>query len=535
MVLLGAWASLALLSGAPDSAALPSSPGVAEACKALKGQTVAGAQVLAADLHEAETITPPQLGGPVKLPAHCRVFLRLAPEAGSDIRTQVWLPLAGWDGRLSAGGNGGFAGSIEEGALATAVRAGQVGMSTDTGHKGGAGDGAWGKDQPGKVRDYGWRAFHVSTVAAKAIAARVFGRAPDHAYLASCSNGGRQALMEAQRYPEDYDGLIAGAPALDWTGVAAALVWDIQALSRPGAHIGPEQASLLQAAVLNACDALDGEKDGVIADPRRCRFDPAVLACGAAAQGGCFNPAQIEALRRIYAGPSTPAGRKLYPGYMAAGAEAGLGQALGWNGWIFAPAGRDSGQAAGPKAMLEDLTSPPLGTIESFDFSRDPQRLDAALGGDLNAKDPDLSRFFARGGKLILWHGWADPGLPPLRTLSYYQDVLKHSGPRASSSVRMFMAPGVLHCFGGPGLNSFGQAGAPPPGSGPNDHLVAALQAWVETGRAPERVNARRRADVLPGAFDPLGGPAEVVGVLCAWPKTPTGAPGRQVCRGPRA
>ena len=535
MVLLAGWASLALASTAPGVAALPPPSAVAAACTALKGRDIAGAQVLTADVHDPETITPPQTGAAVRLAAHCRITMHLAPEPGSDIHTEMWLPLAGWDGRLSAGGNGGFAGSIETGALASAVRAGQVGVSTDTGHVGGAGDGAWARGRPEKVRDYGWRAFHLSTVAAKAITARVYGRMPEHAYFASCSNGGRQALMEAQRFPEDYDGVIAGAPALDWTGVAAALIWDVQALAKPGARIGADQAPLLQAAVLAACDGVDGKTDGLIADPRRCRFDPAVLACGQRTVTGCFTPAQIEALRQIYAGPTTPDGRRLYPGFPPSGSEVGSLPDFGWNGWIFPPANRPSNQALYPKAMLEDLTSPPLGTVATFDFARDPQRLDAALGADLNAKDPYLRRFFARGGKLILWHGWADPALPPGRTLTYYDNVLKHSGSRAAQSVRLFMAPGVQHCFGGAGLSSFGQAGAPPPGSGPEDDLAAALQAWVEIGRPPERINARHLANFLAGAMDPLGSPATATGVICAWPKTPAGDVGHEVCHEPHA
>ena len=530
-----AWAAFALLSGAQAGEASPPPADVAKACAALAGQDIAGAHVVEAEVRRPDAATPPQAGIPGGLPAYCRVAARLSPEPGSDIRMEVWLPLAAWDGRLSASGNGGFAGSIEYAGLATAIRGGQVGLSTDTGHVGSAIDGAWARGRPERVRDYGWRAVHVSTVAAKAITTRVYGRPPERSYFASCSNGGRQALMEAQRFPDDYDGVIAGAPALDFTGAATAMIWDTQALAAPGAMIPASQTARVQSAVLAACDEADGRRDGLVADPRKCRFDPTVLACGAAGAPGCFSPAQVEALRRIYAGPRAPNGRQLYPGFPPSGGEVGAMPGSGWDGWIFAPANRPSNQSIYPNALLEDFTTPSLGRVATFDFARDPARLEAALAGDLDAKDPDLSRFLAHGGKLILWHGWADPALPPGRTLSYYQAVVDHAGPRAASGVRLFMTPGVQHCFGGPGLNSFGQAGSPPPGAGPDDHLVAALQAWVENGRVPEQITARHREDALVGAMDPLGAPAQATGLMCAWPKTPIGDRGQEICREPGA
>lgn len=257
------------------------------------------------------------------LPAFCRVIGRIHPEPGSDIRFEVWMPSEGWDGRLNGGNNGGFAGSISYMDLASAVKAGQAGASTDTGHSGNGMESAWAEGHPERVRDYGWRGIHLTTVTAKKLLASFYGRGPDRSYFVGCSNGGRQALMEASRFPEDFDGIIAGAPAAVFTDLAMAMTNTLQAQLPPGAALRPEQARLLQSQVIEQCDAIDKQVDGLVADPLKCKVDVSKLACGVNRSPQCFTPPQLEALKRIHAGPRDASGRQVASGYPASGAEHG--------------------------------------------------------------------------------------------------------------------------------------------------------------------------------------------------------------------
>jgi len=454
----------------------------------------------------------PPLSG---LPAFCRVAGRIHPEPGSDIHFEVWMPSAGWDGRLYGVGTGGFAGSIDYLTLGTAVKAGQAGASTDTGHSGNAQDSAWAKGHPELVRDYGWRAIHLTAVAAKKLIAAFYGHGADHAYFVGCSNGGRQGLMEASRFPEDYDGILAGAPAAVWTDLALAMINAAQAQLPPGAAIRREQAHLLQDEVLRQCDALDGQVDGLVADARQCKLDVSKLACGTSSSPQCFNPPQLAALKRIYAGPRDASGRPLAGGYLASGSEAGTPwPQLGWEGYILTgPGGQPQGEIL-VQGLLENLVQAPFATPETFDFNGDPARLKAAVGADLDAQ-PQLQGFFSHGGKLILWHGWADAAIPPEATLRFHQALLHSSGPRAKDSVRLFMIPGVQHCIGGTGPDQFGQLSAPQAGDTPERSMVAALQAWVEDNRLPETLVGRRGL----GGFMGLPVPSpERQRLLCAYP-----------------
>jgi feruloyl esterase len=466
----------------------------------------------------------PGTGAPVAgLPGFCRVIGRIQPEAGSDIRFEVWMPAAGWDGRFNGVGIGGFAGSIDYLTLSLAVKAGQAGTSTDTGHSGSPLDSAWAKGHPERVRDYGWRAIHLTTVAAKQLVAAFYGRAPDRSYFVGCSGGGRQGLMEASRFPADYDGILAGAPAALWTDLAVSMINATQAQLQPGAAIRREQAHLLQDEVLKQCDALDGQVDGLVDDARRCKLDVSKLACGVANSPQCFTSPQLEALKKIHAGPHDASGRQLTGGYLPAGAEVGTpSPALGWEGYLLTgPGGRPQGEGLAG-GLLKDLVQGTFATTATFDFNKDPARLKAALAADLDAK-PDLQRFFARGGKLILWHGWADAAIPPEATLKFHEAILHSSGPRAQDSVRLFMVPGMQHCIGGTGPGAFGQLNAPQPGDTPDRNMVAALQSWVEGNRSPETIIARRGFGGL------MGIPASVPErqrLLCAWPTKAVLKPG---------
>jgi feruloyl esterase len=464
----------------------------------------------------------PGEGPPVAgLPSFCRVAGHLHPEPGSDINFEVWLPTQGWDGRLNGAGNGGFAGFIAYLELSRAVAAGQVGASTDTGHAASNMNSAWAKGHPERVRDYGWRAIHLTAVVAKQLIASFYGRGPDHSYFMACSNGGRQALMEASRFPQDYDGILAGAPASVITDLAMSMINTVQAQTPDGAAFRPEQAKLLSEEVLRQCDGLDGQVDGLVDDPRMCKVDVTKLACGTSASPQCFSPAQIVALRRIYAGPHNAAGKPVAFGYPASGAEVGVPMFFGWDGWIFRggkslpyPLGHQHELLA--SGLLQDLAPQPIATVQTFDFDKDPARLKAALSGDLDAK-PDLRAFFDRGGKLIIYHGWADGAIPPQMSIAYYERALRSSGAKAKDSMRLIMVPGMQHCFGGPGADDFGQLYAPMPSDTPDKNIGAAIQSWVETGRKPESLIGQRglgpMAALVPQAKGPVG-----QRLLCAYP-----------------
>lgn len=456
--------------------------------------------------------------------AFCRVAGRIRPTPTSDIGFEVWLPSTGWDGRLHGIGIGGFAGAIDYFTLGQGVKAGQATVATDTGHRGNMQESAWAKGHAEPVRDYSWRAIHLSTVAAKQLVEAFYGRNPDKSYFVGCSGGGRQGLMQAARFPEDYDGIVAGAPAANFTDLAMALINAHQAQLTPGAAIRPAQAKFLQEEVLKQCDPADGQSDGLVADPRQCRFDASRLSCSNSTSSQCFSDPQIAALQRIHAGPKTSSGKQLAGGYLPSGSESGdPAPMLGWEGYLLSDGKSRSGGRGLADGMLGDLIQTPFATVESFDFDKDPARLRAA-SREIDAP-ANLKRYFARGGKLIIWHGWADAAIPPEATLKYHADLMRLSGAKAKDSVRLFMVPGVQHCFGGKGPDSFGQSGAPAPGETPERNMVMALQNWSEGKRsAPETFVARRgHGGGMMGAGTP--GP-ERQRLLCAWPKKELLQPG---------
>ena len=393
------------------------------------GEAVEGAFPL--DPNGATSTTP--VSG---LPGFCRILGSAQPEAASNIRFEVWLPSEGWSGRFMGGNNGGFAGYISYGDLAAAVATGHASASTDTGHVGSTqADSTWAKGHPERVRDYGFRAIHVTTVAAKRLIASYYGRGPDYSYFMGCSNGGRQGLMEAARFPEDYDGIIAGAPAANFTALAAAFASTVQAQMEPGAVLGADQMSALQAEVLKQCDGLDGQVDGLVAAPMACRLDTTHLSCSTELTSECFTPAQLEALTRILEGRRDGFRRTSAAGFPSSGAEAGP---LGWGGWLAADRQDPTPHAVFAYGLLQNLMQQPTATPETFDFAQDQQALDAALGRDLNV-EPRLRPFFARGGKLIMWQGWADAAVPARLTLAFYGQVWRDAGWAALDALRLFV------------------------------------------------------------------------------------------------
>lgn len=514
-------------AAAAQTQATPSSAGPSDACSRLgalrlKDVTITVATSIAKDAPVPNSGLSPMFGNaPVvgKAPAAmCRVVGHIRPTRSSDIGFEVWLPASGWDGRLHGIGIGGFAGVIDYFTLAQGVLAGQATVATDTGHRGNMQDSSWSKGQPEAVRDYSWRAIHLSTVAAKQVVAAFYGRSADKSYFVGCSGGGRQGLVEAARFPDDYDGIVSGAPAASFTELALALVNAHQAQTLPGATMRPAQTKLLQEEVLRQCDAQDGQQDGLIDDPRQCHFDASKLLCSNSSSPQCFSDAQVGALRRLHAGPMSSAGRQLAGGYLPSGSEAGdPAPMLGWEGYLMSGgAGHSAGRGLAD-GMLDGLIQKPFATVASFNFDRDPARLRTA-SRELDAP-PDLSRFFARGGKLIIWHGWADAAIPPEATLRYHTAMMRLSGSRAKDSVRLFMVPGVQHCFGGKGADVFGQSGAPNASETPERNMVMALQHWSEGKRpAPETFVGRRGHGGGMMASAAASGP-ERQRLLCAWPK----------------
>jgi feruloyl esterase len=402
-----------------------------------------------------------------RLPAFCRVAATLTPSSDSVIQIEVWMPVASWNANLQSVGNGAWAGTISYPAMATALTEGYATASTDTGHVGGNAANFI-PGHPEKVIDFSYRAIHEMTVAAKRIIEANYGRPVSKSYFNGCSTGGRQALTEVQRYPADYDGIIAGAAANYATNLHGAQVWTATVVNKnPAAVIPVAKFAMLHEAVLKACDSLDGVKDGVIENPTRCKFDPRVLLCKGADAPTCLTAAQAEAARLTYAGPKNSKGVSLFPG-MEPGSE------TGWNTL--------SGQK--PLGIADDTYRYLVFTDDKWDYltfdpERDIAKAKRDIGPMMNSVDPNLRPFFYRGGKLLMYHGWADPGIAPRNSVNYYNSVVKTLGKSAvEDDIRLFMVPGMGHCGGGDGTSTF--------------NLMAALTQWVEQGHAPGSIPASR-------------------------------------------
>jgi tannase/feruloyl esterase len=453
-------------------------------CAALAKLAVPNATITLAQPVEPGAFSPPGAGGAADsarvTTAFCRVAATLQPTRDSDIKIEVWMPASGWNGKLLAVGNGAFSGAIAYSALASALARGYAASSTDTGHTGGSASFALG--HPEKVIDFGWRAVHEMTVAVKAFVGAFYGVGPRFSYWSGCSAGGRQGLKEAQRFPQDFDGIVAGAPGLDWTGRAAQAARVASALERnEAARLSRAQTALLHRAVLQACDALDGVADGIIDDPTRCTFDPAVLECKGADGVPCLTTAQVETARLLYSSATNPKTKRSIAG-LARGSE------LGWTdlGWSA------SARATGLDQFRFIVFKDPSWEIRKFTFETDIVLADEADALTINALDPNLAPFIERGGKLIQYHGWSDPQISPGNSVQYYASVLDRVGgaSKVEGAYRLFMAPGMAHCGGGEGPNTF--------------DMIGALERWVEQGAAPDRIVAARSIGQAPDRTRPL-------------------------------
>ncbi|HVN93497.1 MAG TPA: tannase/feruloyl esterase family alpha/beta hydrolase [Terracidiphilus sp.] len=501
--------------GSPAAAGAANIPCEKLASLSLPNATVTLAEVVEAGAYPAP---PDPFGGPSdaafwkRLPAFCRVVVHSHPSADSDIPIEIWMPMQRWNGKLQSIGNGGFAGSIGYGELGAALASGYAAAGTDTGHSASLTDARWALGHPEKVADFGYRGIHEMTLAAKAVVQNFYAAGVKRAYFAGCSDGGREALMEAQRFPEDYDGILAGAPANNWTALLTTGIADTLALTaKPESFIPQAKIPAIAKAVLAKCDEMDGVKDGILNDPRQCHFDPATIECKAGEDtDACLTAAQVTALKALYAGARDGDGRQIFPGYLPGAEEGGNG----WGTWIFGSTPGRSLMALFGKSYFSDMV------YDKADWDQASFTVENALSdarektaAALDAVNPDLSAFEERGGKLILYHGWDDPAIAALNTVNYYETVEAKLGRSATNSfVRLYMLPGVQHCGGGPGPDMFGQA-LEWQAHDPEHNARVALEFWVEKGTAPGPLVATK-----------MGGQAQSVPVMtrpiCPYPQS---------------
>ena len=397
---------------------------------------------------------------PANIPAHCRVLLDLKPSSDSLIKMELWMPTQNWNGKFMGVGNGGFAGSIQgrTGDMPAALRLGYATAGTDTGHQ--TQGGAWAIGHPEKVTDFAYRATHEMTLKSKQLVKAFYDQSPKYSYFKGCSTGGRMAVMEAQRYPNDYDGIIAGALANRhvhmWT---AGVARGVELTRRPEGVVSAEKAALVNQMVTSTCDTL---KEGFLNNPRQCKVDFSKLQCPAGKDDNtCLTPAQLKTVDTFYTGVKDSKGELIFSGQA-------LGNPIG--------AQRGATTAGGTFDLVRITYNDPNYPLEKFDLDKDMPIMDKAIG-HIDAVNPDLSKFKSSGGKLLLYHGWADTGITPETTIWYYDSVLEKMGYNQSSWMRLFMVPGMGHCGGGPGVNTL--------------DTIATLENWVENGVAPDQILGR--------------------------------------------
>ncbi len=463
-------------------------------CTALKGRAFAGnatvveaTAVTGGSLKLSETVTIPSL------PSFCRVQGVSRPSADSNIQFEVWLPdAATWNRKFLSTGEGGFAGQLnyqrngQDSAMDENLRRGFATTSTDTGHV--SSEQFWGIGHPEKIADYLYRAKHVTTLASKAIIEAYYSQPPSRSYFSSCSNGGRQGLIEAQRYPEDFDGFIIGAPWNFQSHSNAGFIWDAQVMAAAGARIPEEKLPAIAKAVVSACDKNDGVADGIIGDPSRCSFDPKSLTCKGADSSDCLTTAQVTALQKIYDGPKNPrTGASVFPGF-AKGSESG------WTGMT-----RPATARSGLMVYFSNLVYQNADwDLQTFNFDSDMTHTDETIGRMGNATSTDYAAAIRRGVKIIQYHGWNDQTLQPAYSPQYYEQVMKANGglEKTQQFYRLFMVPGMNHCSGGIGASNFGGVGQQlPPARDAAHDLLTALEAWVERGNAPAQFIGTKYAD----------------------------------------
>ena len=464
-------AAFAAVSSAPTSAAPPAPASCATLLSAsLPNATItkatlvpAGDFALLPEEHSQDSVK----AGFKEVPSFCRVAATLKPTSDSDIKIEVWMPATGWNGKFQAVGNGGWAGFIAYGAMSQAVKSGYATASTDTGHVGGRGTFAMG--HPEKLIDFGYRAVHEMTVQSKSIVETFYGKPARISYWNGCSTGGREGLQEVQKFPKDYDAVIAGAAANPRTHLST---WQIaigQAMFKDSnSYIPKTKWPMIHQAVLDACDAIDGVKDGLINDPGQCHFRPSTLLCKSADAPTCLTQPQVETMTKIMSPVvNSRTGKEIYPTYEP-GAELGWRVLLGGTEpFIYA---LDQYRYVVFKDANWDW--------HTMNLDSDPELADKVDNNTIDAVDPKLTEFVTHGGKLLMYHGWTDPNVAPRASVEYYNSVVEVMGgaEKTSNWIRLFMMPGIGHCEGGEGPDTFDK--------------MAVIENWYENGKAPERIVA---------------------------------------------
>jgi feruloyl esterase len=451
----------------------------AQAVRAAECSQLAGLKLAHVEITLAESVTaggfkpPAGAGGGfgvppgayAHLPAFCRVAGTIRPTSDSDIRFEVWMPASNWNGKFLGTGNGVWAGSITDFSMAAPLSMGYATAATDDGHQGSPLDAGFAAGHPEKLVDFGYRAVHETTLTAKALITAFYGSSAHRSLFVSCSTGGRQGLMEAYRYPSDYDGISAMAPANPMVGLMVSSLWTgFATLKDAASRIPPPKFAMIHKAVLEACDASDGVKDGIVSSPQTCHFDPAVLQCKSEDGPDCLTAPQVAALRAIYAGPRNPrTGQSIFPGFEP-GSE-----------------GQLPIQTMGPKPFgasvtyLGDLVfKDPNWNFRNFDYDLDVERAMQVGSAQLNVPPTGLNAFLAGGRKLLLSHGWADGLIPPLSTVDFYVELTRHLDRARARNARLYMIPGMAHCAGGDGPFVFDP--------------ISTLDEWVASGHAPQRI-----------------------------------------------
>lgn len=452
-------------------------------CEALKSLSIPNTTITAAETVPAGPERNARGGQTTTLPAHCRVAAVLQPSADSHIEMELWMPAENWNGKFLAVGNGGWAGNIDAGAMAAGLARGYATASTDTGHKGGSG--AFAVGHPDKLIDFGYRSMHETALKSKAIIQAFYKRGPQLSYYQGCSTGGRQGLMEAQRYPDDFDAIIAGAPVNNVVHLnIQSVARQVDLLREPGYILPANKLALFANAVTAACDANDGVKDSIVSDPQMCKFDPQILMCKAGDAPDCLTAPQVQTAKRAYEPIKTAAGEMVYPG-SAPGFESGYRMPA--TGSPTNPLFTDMPRYVGHQDANWDITS--------FDLDAD-LALAMKNASFIESTDPDLAKFKARGGKLLLYHGWADPGPAPQNTINYASAVGKKLGGSQDDWMRVFLMPGMGHCAGGVGPD--------------RADFLTAMENWREKAAAPAQIVASRAAG---------RGRTEMTRPLCPYPQ----------------
>jgi hypothetical protein len=486
-------------------------PAAAKDCSELSGLKLENGKVTSAALVAAGAFkAPPSPFGPPPgvqgspydhLPAFCRVQATLSPTPDSDIKVEVWLPASGWNGKYVGLGNGIWAGQLSISEIPKPLAKGYVVATTDTGHTGTGMSGEFAVGHPEKLVDYGYRAIHLTAVTAKAAAVALYGKPVQKSYWTSCSTGGRQGLMEAYRYPSDYNFISAMAPANPMTDLMTQSMFAGYWPAPPkGQQLTAPLLAMLHKAVVGQCDKLDGTADGLIANPEACHYDPAQLQCKPGQAGECLSAGQVEVARAMYDGVRDPkTGAQLLPGWPR-GAELQLGTLV---------TGKEPFPVALTYYKLLVHGGDPNWDWHTMDF---PTEVGVArkFGADiLNIPSDGLGTFFAHGGRLLMSHGWADGLIPASNSVKFYRELYA-ALPEAErqEQLRLFMVPGMNHCGGGEGATVW-------------DPLEV-LEAWDQSGKPPERIVATRGGPGgPPGA--PVGPPQPPLSrPLCPYPLIPT-------------